>query len=123
MRILIAVALIGLLGVFWIARAQVVYPTPSPGTGVVTVAGAVAISNVPTVRAAQAGDWTVTLANNLVAVAGPDFVKSPGRYEVIWPNGERETVAVEQVSRDGWVRVSAGRWINLGTARSVEAKP
>ena len=123
MRLVIAAGLFGVLGLLWTVRAQVVHPTPSPGTGVVTVAGTVEIANIPSVRATQSGDWTVSLSNNAtVTMASPEFLRSSARYEVIWPNGDRETVVVEQIGRDGWVRVDPRRWINLATARSVEGK-
>lgn len=131
MRTWVALSALGVTGVLWSGGAQV-EPRPSPGSGIVTVAGTVDVGNEPSVRAAQSGDWKVAVANTpdvtiantpSVTVAAPHFVKTRTRYEVIWPNGDRETVAVEQTARDGWVRVSDRRWINVGAARSVEAKP
>jgi hypothetical protein len=58
-----------------------------------------------------------------VAIALPPFVRAGGRYEVTWPAGDRETVAVAQVGVSTWVRVSGDgseRWLNLAAARSIQ---
>ena len=125
MRIVIAAAVLGVAGLAWTAaRAQqVLQPQANPGSGVVTIEGAV--------RAWQVGDWKVAVANtpdvhvvNLpsVAVAAPEFVISRASYEVTWPDGTSEKIVVQQVGRDGWVRVESDRWVNLLAARSLKRR-
>lgn len=133
MRTVIAAAgILGLAGLVWTGAGAQVHPEPSAGTGVVTISGTVDVANTPSVKAAQAGDWKVAVANApdvhvantpAVMMSPPGFMKTGRRYEVIWPNGERELVSVDQIGRDGWVRVSARRWINVGGARSLEENP
>jgi hypothetical protein len=98
---------------------------------VVPIAGVVHVGNTPTVNAGQLGDWKVAVSNvpdvNVantpsVTMPAPDFVKARTRYEVIWTNGDRELVVVEQLGDDGWVRVNDQRWINVLAARSLEAR-
>lgn len=126
-----AAALIALLGVF--LYAQETQKVPSFGTGIVTVAGTVDIGNTPLVLAHQAGEWKVVLAAppdvrvvNVpsVSVPAPAFVKAGGRYEITWTTGDRQVVRVIEVAPGGWLRVEAAereRWINLASARSVDA--
>ena len=116
----VAVALL-----FWavLSAKQETRTTPGFGTGVVTVRGTVGIENTPDVRAMQGGEWRVAIANvPAVAVSGTAFARRGGRYEVIWTNGERETIVVVEVGQSGWVQVDERgrrRWVNLAVARSV----
>ena len=102
--------------------------TPGPGSGRVTVD----VATIPIVQVAPAGEWRTTVANvpdvrvvntATVLAAPPEFVHSGRRYEIRWPGGERETVAVAEVTSGGWIRVeTAGRvrWINAGAVLSFE---
>ena len=111
--------------------AQLVQPVPGPGSGIVTVAGNVNVANTPSVHAAQAGDWKVTLANTPpVALTPPEFLRPQGHYDVIWSSGLREMVTVVQIGKGGWggwvkVQTANGRvrWINVAAATSVEELP
>ena len=133
----IVMATIGCLGVA--AWAQQGQPRPGPGSGVVTVQGTVDIVNAPAVR--QEGDWKMSLANTpavtvantpavtvantpTVSLAPPEFVKTGGRYQIVWPSGETERISAAAVAAGGWIRVAGPeRWINLAQARSVAALP
>jgi hypothetical protein len=107
-----------------------VQSVPGPGTGVVYVSGKVDVDNV--VRAAQAGDWKMTVANvadvrvtntPVVTLSALPFVKEGSRYEIVWGQSDRESIRVMNAGTDGWVRVeSTGRrrWVNLSTARAIE---
>jgi hypothetical protein len=113
--------------------AQEARSTPGLGTGIVNVRGTVEVANMVDVRAAQAGEWRVAVANvpdvrvtstPVVEFAGTGFVSKGRRYDVTWIGGERETLAIEDVGQNGWVRVGTRegrrRWVNLTNARSVE---
>lgn len=132
MRSLVALGALGVAGLLWTGVGAQVYRQPDAGTGLVTVAGGVEITNTPTVKATQLGEWKVAIANApdvhvsntaSVRMPPPEFLKARTRYEVVWPNGERESVLFEETGRDGWVRVDDRRWINVAAARSLEAKP
>ena len=124
MRSLVVIAVLGAAGFLWTGVGAQVYRQPDAGTGLVTVAGAVEITNTPSVMATQVGPWKVDVANTpSVTLPPPDFLRSRTKYEVVWPNGDRESVVVDQIGRDGWVRVDDHRWINVAGARSLEAKP
>src|SRR5262245_47564379 len=128
------VLLLMLVGVL----AQLVQPVPGPGSGIVTVAGsvnvantpAVNVANTPSVNAAQAGDWKVTVANvATVVLRPPEFLRQGGHYDLVWSNGQRETITVVQIGSGGWggwVKVqtpdSRARWINIAAAASVEER-
>lgn len=125
-----AAALVTTLGVF--VYAQEVQKVPGFGTGTVTVAGTVDIGNTPIVLAHQAGEWKVVIATPpdvrvvnapSVSVPAPAFLKSGSRYEITWSTGDRQVVRVIEVAPGGWLRVesTAERWINIASARSVEA--
>jgi len=117
---------------------QVVQPVPGPGSGIVTVAGSVSVANTPSVHAAQAGDWKVTLANTpavtlantpAVMLTPPEFLRQRGHYDVVWSNGQREMITVLQIGSGGWggwVKVQTSdarvRWINIAAAVSVEER-
>src|SRR6185436_16320752 len=114
--------------------AQDTRSVPGIGTGIVNVRGTVEVANALDVRASQAGEWRVAVANApdvrvtslpVVDFAGTGFVMRGKRYDVTWTGGERETVTVEDVAQNGWVRVAGGRegrrrWVNLTNARAVE---
>jgi hypothetical protein len=101
---------------------------PGPGTGIVTVKGTVDIGAMPDVKAVQAGDWSVSLANTanvrVAATAPLPFVQLGRRYRITWSAGESEDVAVRGVATGGWVNAEGPggrrRWINLDQARAVE---
>jgi hypothetical protein len=125
MRIILVAALVGTAVLGWTRAVaqQVLQPQANSGSGVVTIEGAV--------RATQVGDWSVSVANapNVhvvntpsVALAPPEFLRLRGSYELTWPDGSRESIVVQQIGRDGWVRVEVGRWVNVLAARSVKAQ-
>ena len=126
MRSLIAACVLGAAGLAWSGAAAQAPPQASPGTGVVTIAGTVEVANTPSVNAGQLGEWKVAVANTpSVTTPPPDFLRAGGRYDVTWANGDAERVVLEQIGRDGWVRVQAPdgtRWINVAAARSLLAK-
>jgi hypothetical protein len=117
--------------------AQETRTTPGFGTGIVNVRGTVEVANALDVRASQAGEWRVAVGNvpdvrvtstPIVEFAGTGFVIKGRRYDVTWMGGERETLGVEDVGQNGWVRVGVSRegrrrWVNLTNARSVEEMP
>ena len=135
MRSLIVVAVVGTTALFvagpGVATGRQTQRMPGPGSGVVPVSGTVEIGNTPMVKAAQQGDWKVTVGNQadvritntpLVTIAAPDFLKKSGRYSVTWASGEQETIVVTQAGT-GWVRTERDgrvRWMNLASARAVE---
>jgi hypothetical protein len=126
----------GLLGValFWAVPSaqQDVRSTPGLGTGIVRVAGAVEVANTPSVEALQAGAWTVSLAQpaevrlsgtTRVAFSLPGFIQTDRRYTVTWPSGQRETVSIDRLGAEGWLRTTVDgrqRWINVAMAQSIE---
>lgn len=125
-----AAALVSTLGAF--LYAQEVQRVPGFGTGVVTIAGTVDIGNTPLVLAHQAGEWKVVLAAPpdvrvvnapTVSVPTPAFLRSGSRYEITWSTGDRQVVRVIEVAPGGWLKVEspAERWINIASARSVDA--
>jgi hypothetical protein len=105
---------------------------PGFGSGVVQVEGSVDVGTVKTpvsvngtVNANQVGTWNVAVSNSpSVVVAGPAFLRTGGRYSVIWSTGESETITIASLGSGNWVRLTgpAEQWINLTTARSVTAK-
>ena len=106
------------------AQQQEMKPRPGPGSGITTVVGEVAITNTPTVQAAQAGDWRVSVENvpgvRVTEFPSPGFLRSGLRYDVTWADGATETVQVEKSAGNGWIEVERGRrWVNLTTARSI----
>ena len=103
-------------------------PFPGPGSGILTVGGTVNIGNTPSVEAVQTGEWRVAVTNfpATVSLTPPDFVKAGTRYEITWPAGEREQVAVSAVGPAGWIRVQhtgGARWINVAAARAIQEVP
>jgi len=140
MRVSFAGAIVVAVSLMAVAvLAQQVQPVPGPGSGVVTVAGAVNVANTPSVNvanapsvnAAQAGAWKVTLANTpAVVLTPPEFLRPHGRYDVVWASGQRESITVVQVGSGGWggwakVQTTNGRtrWINVAGAAAVEEVP
>lgn len=113
------------------AAGQQTQGRPGFGSGVVEVEGKVDVTSVKTpvtvngtVNANQAGTWNVAVSNApTVIVAAPAFLRTGGRYSVIWSTGESETITVASLGAGGWVRLtgSGERWINLTAARSVTA--
>ena len=114
-----------------LAAGQQTQGRPGFGSGVVEVEGKVDVTSVKTpvtvngtVNANQAGTWNVAVSNApTVIVAAPAFLRTGGRYSVIWSTGESETITVASLGAGGWVRLtgSGERWINLTAARSVTA--
>lgn len=111
------------------AAGQQTKERPGFGTGVVQVEGSVDVASVKTpvtvngtVNANQAGTWNVAVSNAPnVVVSGPAFLRSGGRYTVIWSTGETETFTLAAVGAGGWVRLAGTgeQWVNLMLARSV----
>jgi hypothetical protein len=112
-----------------------VQAVPGPGTGIVIVKGTVDVGNVPIVEAVQRGEWRVSLPGPAdvrvtnappAALASHVFLRVGGRYDVTWPVGEKETVAVAQLGAGGWVRVDGPgrrRWLNLDLAKYIDEIP
>jgi hypothetical protein len=108
---------------------QEVRAVPGFGSGVVTVKGTVDVGSMPDVRAVQAGEWKVAVANmpnvRVAATAHLDFVKQGQRYQVIWSRDQIEEIVVAQIGSWGWIRVESKdrrRWINLNEAQGVEER-
>ena len=130
---LLTAGFVGLLGLI-LARtiSGQVQPVPGPGSGIVTVQGEVDVRRMPVAEVVQRGEWRVSLtspadtrvlAMPAVSLARPAFVRAGGRYAVVWPNGETETIAVGQSPEGAWVRATVGgreRWLNLAHARAIE---
>ena len=115
-----------LLGI-GLAAEQDVRPVPGPGTGIVNVVGSVDVRTLPPVNAAQAGDWKVNVASAPdVRVAPPPFLKLRASYAVTWSDGVQEMISPEEILPGGWIRAvpvnGRPRWVNLTTARSIEAR-
>ena len=133
-RPLVIGAVAGVVGLMAGVSAQDTRSVPGIGTGIVNVRGTVEVANALDVRASQAGEWRVAVANApdvrvtslpVVDFASPGFVMRGRRYDVTWTGGEREIVTVEDVGQNGWVRVGGGRegrrrWVNLTNARAVD---
>lgn len=113
--------------VLWVAvsaQQQEMKPRPGPGSGITTVVGEVAITNAPTVQAAQAGEWRVSVQNvpgvRVTEFPSPGFLRTGVRYEITWPDGATDTVQVEKSAGNGWIEVDRGRaWVNVSSARSI----
>ena len=113
------------------AAGQQTQGRPGFGTGVVQVEGSVDVTAIKTpvsvngtVNANQAGTWNVAVSNApTVVVAAPAFLRTGGRYSVIWSTGESETITIASLGSGGWVRLtgSGEQWVNLTLARSVTA--
>lgn len=114
----------GLLSVRALDGRQV-RPDPGPTTGVVTIAGKVDIGTLPTVVVSQGSDWRADVRvqeQPPVAAASLPFLRTGGRYEIVWDSvTPPETVVVSKRGPGGWVEVSGdrSRWINLDTARQI----
>ncbi|MEP6914770.1 MAG: hypothetical protein ABJC89_03960 [Acidobacteriota bacterium] len=127
LRLIIGAAVAGAVALIAGVSAQDVRSVPGFGTGIVNVRGTVEVANALDVRASQVGPWQVAIANipevrPVVEFAGTGFVTRGKRYDVTWTGGERESVTIEDVGQNGWVRVTGARrrWVNLTNARSVE---
>ena len=113
--------------VLWVAvsaQQQEMKPKPGPGSGITTVVGEVAITNAPTVQAAQTGQWHVTVENvpgvRITEFPSPGFLRTGYRYEITWGDGTTDTMQVERSAGNGWIEVESGRrWVNVATARSI----
>jgi hypothetical protein len=101
----------------YVAFAQLT-PVPTPAPGVTHVVGDVNIANTPTVRADQAGTWTVTCVPPITT--STSFLTPALTYAFRWGDGSRETVTVLNVRPDGWVQVGGSRWVNPSMATSIE---
>jgi hypothetical protein len=122
--IVLSIAAAGMLWVAVSAQQQEMKSKPGPGSGITTVVGEVAITNAPTVQAAQAGEWRVNVENvpgvRVTEFPSPGFLRSGLRYEITWADGATETVQVEKSAGNGWIEVERGRrWVNVTTARSI----
>jgi hypothetical protein len=121
---LLALAAAAVLWVAVSAQQQEMKPKPGPGSGITTVVGEVAVTNIPTVQASQAGQWQVSVENvpgvRVTEFPSPAFLRSGLRYEITWADGASETVQVEKSAGNGWIEVERGRrWVNITTARSI----
>ena len=126
-------AAIAAAALFWVAASsgQDVRPVPGPGSGVVTVRGTVDVGSMPDVRAVQAGEWKVSVANTpnvrVAATTHLDFVRQGQRYRVIWAPDQTEEVVVAQLGSWGWIRVESktgaagSTWTRRKASRSVSA--
>lgn len=102
-------------------------PRPEAATGAVRILGEVQVggdvnvANSPTVKAEQAGPWTVQLGLGAkVAIATPAFLQTNTPYEITWPDGGVEVIRITELRENGWVVVDRGRgWFNLAQARSI----
>ena len=117
---------LALAAMLWsgVSAQQEMLPRPGPGSGISKVAGSVTIDEMPDVNAKQRGPWRVGITDlPEIQLAGLPFVRAGSRYEVTWSGGEKESFAVTAVGTNGWVKVegSRSRWVNLSSARSVEA--
>jgi hypothetical protein len=122
--IVLSIAAAGALWVAVSAQQQEMKPKPGPGSGITSVVGEVAITNAPTVQAAQSGEWRVNVENvpgvRVTEFPSPGFLRSGLRYEITWADGATETVQVEKSAGNGWIEVERGRrWVNVTTARSI----
>lgn len=113
-------------GLLWVAVSaqQEMLSKPGPGSGVTNIAGSVSISNTPSVRSTQDGDWHVAVSNTpsvrVTEVPAPAFLRTGTTYEIVWVDGYREIVTVSSVAANGWIEVERSRrWINLSSARSI----
>jgi hypothetical protein len=115
---------------FWVAASagQDVRPVPGFGSGVVTVKGTVDVGSMPdlSVKAAQAGEWKVSVADTpnvrVAATTHLDFLRQGQRYRIVWAPDQVEEVVVAQLGSWGWIRVESKerrRWINLNEALGV----
>ena len=119
-----------LAGMVWVGLSaqQEMQSRPGPGSGVMNVN----VVNHPAVTAAQNGEWRVAIDNvptvrlaapARVSINVPEFVVKGRTYQVSWSDGTNETITVQEISEDGWIQISGRtRWVNLGTARAVEAR-
>lgn len=126
MRKSLIVVAVSAAAFLWVAVSaqQEMSPRPGPGSGITHVTGSVDISNTPSVRAAQEGDWRVSVQNTpsvrVTEVPSPAFLRTGSSYEVTWADGKIETVTVSSISTSGWIEVERSRrWINLSSARSI----
>jgi hypothetical protein len=115
------------------STAGQVQPRPGPGSGVVTVTGVVDVGKMPLLDVGQRGEWKVALASPdvrivnspSVTLAAPAFVRVGGRYQVMWPAGEREAIVIQALA-GSWVRTASEprqRWLNLAAALAIEELP
>lgn len=104
-----------------VSGQQAIRERPGPGSGIVDVRGTVSVSALPAVTVSTLPAVTVSTLP-AITIAPYDFVKASTTYLVVWSDGEREEVTPVELGRAGWMRVSPRRWINLDTARSIEAR-
>jgi hypothetical protein len=126
-RRLAGILVAGLACVAIVVSAQQGQPRPGPGSGIVTVDGAVKVANAPPTT--KDGEWGVAIANTpsvnvantpSVNLAPPPFVTVGKRYQIVWPSGETEQITVGATAGGTWVRVAGPEaWINLAQARKV----
>ena len=137
MRTRVIIGIVIAVGGLYLAgsTAGQVQSVPGPGSGMVAVQGEVDIRRLPPIDVGQRGDWKVSLANvpdvrvvntPTIAVAPLAFLRVGGRYDVIWPAGDRETVGIAELGSGGWVRAAGAgrrRWLNLAAAKTIEEAP
>ena len=118
---------LGVAAVLWAAvsaQQQEMKPRPGPGSGITNVTGEVQVTNTPTVRASQQGEWRLAVESlpgvRITELPSPGFLRSGYRYEITWPDGSHETVTVDRIAGNGWIEVERGRrWVNVTSARSI----
>jgi hypothetical protein len=130
----VGVVVVGLLGAAALGAQQTqqtpprTFPVPTVDTGPVPIEGRVAISNIPTVSAAQSGPWTVKVDGPQdVHVLAPAFLKVGETFSFRWTMDREERYKVVSLS-DGWVlgeavggpRPGVQRWLNPSLAISIQ---
>lgn len=108
-----AVALAAWVGV---SAQQEMLPRPGPGSGVTPVR----VVEEPIVRLAKESQVRV-LEPLSISIRPPSFVTGGDQIEITWATGEVERVTVGGVLEGGWIAVGSdgGRYVNLGSARSI----
>jgi hypothetical protein len=117
---------VGTAVLVWIgvsAQQQEMLPRPGPGSGVIDVRGTVSVAGVSEVRFSDVPDVNIANVPSVLVGALPPvpFIQRGTRYVVTWASGEQEEVTVTNTTQGGWVQVGTARWINLDSARAVEA--
>jgi len=114
------------------ASAGPLHSAPQQIPGLATAGSApVQITNQPTVQAAQAGEWRVTVPGNVgvtlargavVSFEAPPFIEANHKYVIRWGAGLTGTYTVLEINH-GWALVRAGSsrlWVNTALAVAIE---
>jgi hypothetical protein len=99
-----------------LSAQQEMLPRPGPGSGITPVR----LVEEPVVRLANGTEVRV-LDPLSVSIRPPSFIAKGRTLEITWSTGEVDRVTVGEVFDGGWISVASesGRYINLGSARSV----